>query len=255
MMKTYRRNPARARLGSLIAAGMVGGGLMLTASNGIAAETGRQVEAQVRTALAPVVPAVAPAPLPPAPPAPVAAPPAPNAPHPVVRVERHVKPNGRVVTVVETDRDAIVDGAAIEREVAQAVREAQIEARLEAAQEAREARREAMDASRQAIAEARAAAAEATAAARVHAMPVSVTGACAKAEGVSVRVDDSGHRNVTCYKWTEADRAKMRQQMLASLEQARRSVAASMDHDWGQRAREHALASIDRQIARLKAEK
>ena len=39
MMKTYRFSPSRARMGGLLAAGLVGGGLMLTASDGLPAET------------------------------------------------------------------------------------------------------------------------------------------------------------------------------------------------------------------------
>jgi hypothetical protein len=43
--------------------------------------------------------------------------------------------------------------------------------------------------------------------------------------------------------------------VIASLEHARQSVAASLNDEWARRAREQALASIDREIARLKAEK
>ena len=71
MMKVYRWNAARTRAGSVVAAALVGGGLLLTASNGFAAETTKQVENKVRTVLAPVVPAIAP---PDAPEAPAALP-------------------------------------------------------------------------------------------------------------------------------------------------------------------------------------
>ena len=88
MMKVYRWNAARTRAGSVVAAALVGGGLLLTASNGFAAETTKQVENKVRTVLAPVVPAIAPPDAPEAPAAPEAplAPDAPAAPDHPARV-------------------------------------------------------------------------------------------------------------------------------------------------------------------------
>lgn len=46
MMKMYRWDATRTRAGSLVAAALVGGGLLLTASNGFAAETTKKVEAR-----------------------------------------------------------------------------------------------------------------------------------------------------------------------------------------------------------------
>jgi hypothetical protein len=107
-----------------------------------------------------------------------------------------------------------------------------------------------MAAAREAAAEARAAARET---ARVH--PAVVTRNCPQGTPFMAKVSDDGHAKVYCGAFSPVDRAKMRQQMIASLEQARRSVAASLDDDWARRAREQALASLDREIARLKAEK
>jgi beta-lactamase regulating signal transducer with metallopeptidase domain len=49
MMASYRSDRRRGRAGALIAAGLVGSGLLLTASGGIAAETTKKVEEKVRT--------------------------------------------------------------------------------------------------------------------------------------------------------------------------------------------------------------
>jgi beta-lactamase regulating signal transducer with metallopeptidase domain/Skp family chaperone for outer membrane proteins len=179
MMKTYRADPKRARLGGLIASGLVGGGLLLTASGGIAAETSKEVEQQVRTALAPIVPALAPD-APPAPPAPLppAMPAAPEAvklallhPHPApVPPVAAVPPVPPVPPVPYIDASAIarhasaaavaaaqaageaVDHDEIAREVREALEEARRdaeEARREALQDAAEARREAEQARRE----------------------------------------------------------------------------------------------------------
>lgn len=236
MMKVYQWNPTRARVGSMIGASLVGAGLLLTASNGIAAETTKQVEEQVRTALAPVAP-VPPAPLPPAA--------APLPPAPAVKVERHVKQNGRVVTVVTREIDADDPGTEIDR----AVREAQ----REAAADARAARSEAMAASREAVAQARASAAQAVAQARAD-MPRMhvVTRTCVN--GHSTTIID-GRVIEQCGQVPGVDAAAIRAQVIASLEQTRSSIAASMDDDWVRHQREQALAGIDRQIARLKAAK
>jgi beta-lactamase regulating signal transducer with metallopeptidase domain len=263
MMRVYRWNERRARLGSLIAAGLVGGGLMMTASNGIAAETTKKVEQQVRTALAPVMPVVAPD-APPAPAAPAAAPRAPAAPHAAPVPEAPPAPPAAAAPVApvapaapvaglftvswsqDQDDDAFVDTAAIHREVQQSVREAQREA-MEAA---RDAQRDALDSAREAAAEARAAAREA---ARAH--PAVMTRSCHKTTTIAVHTDDGGNAVVRCGAMSPEERAKMRRQLIASLEQARSSVAASLNDDWARRAREQALASIDREIARLKSER
>jgi beta-lactamase regulating signal transducer with metallopeptidase domain len=248
MMKIYRRNASRARLGSMIAAGLVGGGLMLTASNGIAAETTKQVEQKVRTILpvaAPLPPTAPEAPLPPPTPRTPAAPVAPPAP-PVPPAPPTVAVPLVSVSWSSDDSDRFVDAAAINREIQESVREAQMEARAAA----REAQAEAMASAREAAAEARSAAREG---ARVH--PMVVTRNCPQGTPFMAKVSDNGNARVYCGAFSRIDGAKMRQQMIASLEQARRSVAASLDDDWARRAREQALAGLDREIARLKAEK
>jgi beta-lactamase regulating signal transducer with metallopeptidase domain len=268
MMRVYRWNERRARIGSMIAAGLVGGGLMLTASNGIAAETSKKVEAQVRTALAPVVPAVTPE-APPSPTVPVtakapAAPraaPAPEAPPASPSVAAPVAPVAPAAPVAglftvswtQDQDEGFVDAAAINREVQQSVREAQRDA-LEAA---RDAQRDAMDAARDAQRDAMEAAAEARASAREAARvyPAVMSRSCPKTTTIAVHSDDGGNAVVRCGAMSPAERAKMRKQLIASLEQARTSVAASMNDDWARRAREQALASIDREIARLRAQK
>ncbi|HYZ49090.1 MAG TPA: M56 family metallopeptidase, partial [Sphingomonas sp.] len=170
MMRVYRWSPMRTRMGSLIAAGLVGGGLILTASNGIAAETTKKVENQVRTALAPIVTEVvpeAPAAALPAPRAPVApralhvahvlaAPEAPDVPLAPVAPEAPVAPAALVSVAWTQDSGQYVDAGEIDREVNDAVRDA----RREADAAAREARAEAVVAARDAAAEARSQAAE-----------------------------------------------------------------------------------------------
>jgi len=256
MMRIYRWNAARARVGSTVAAALVGGGLLLTASNGIAAETTKRVEQKVRTILpvaaplppaapddVPVPPTAPRAPLAPsAPGAPVTppAPPAPPAPPSVAAPLVNVSWSS-------DDRDQFVDAAEINRDVQESVREAQAEARAAA----REAQSEAMAAAREAAAEAREAA-------RIRAAHyVAGAGNCTQGvRGEIEIVDEQGRRSAWhCGDGPKLDRAKMRKQMITSLEQARRSVAASLDDDWARRAREQALASIDREIARLKSEK
>ena len=274
MMRVYRWNERRARVGGLIAAGLVGGGLMLTASNGIAAETTKRVEQQVRTVLAPVVPAVAvaapaaPAPLPAAVPAPhapsdvavPAAPVAPEAPVPPVAPTAPVAAapiTAQMFSISWNSDDDQPDRDEMERDARDAAREARREAQRaawevqrEAQDAAREAQLEAAAAGREAAAEARAAAREA-----LRARPVIVSHGCTKATTIAVHSDDGGNAVVRCGAMSLADRAKMRRQLIASLEKARSSVAASLNDDWARRAREQALASIDREIARLKAER
>lgn len=254
MMKVYRWNASRARLGSMIATGLVGVGLMLTASNGIAAETTKRVEQKVRTILPvaaplpPAAPVARPAPLapetaaaptapeapiaPPAPPTPVAVPTAPAA--------------LMSVSWTSDDGDQVIDTAEMNRTIQESVREAQAEAReaaREAEADAREAARDAANDAREAVREA----------ARVR--PAVATRHCPAGAPFMAKVSDDGHAVVRCGAMSPVDKAKMRQQLIVSLEQARQSVAASLNDDWARRAREQALASIDREIARLKADK
>lgn len=291
MMKTYRANPKRARIGGLIASGLVGGGLLLTASGGIAAETSKEVEQQVRTALAPIVPALAPEPAPWAPLAPAApvasadtnekielamlhphpdpvtapvppvppSPPAPPAPAINIDVDGIVRHASAAAAAAARAAGESVDHEEIAREVREAVQEAR--------REAAEAQREAAETRRQAFAEAAEARREGElarlAAARARS-EASRARAAARTNirfdsrehcgsgGTRVHIDDNGSKTVTCLGWSEKDKADMRRTMLISLKNARVSIV-SMDHrHLPEHAREQALQSIDRQIERLR---
>jgi bla regulator protein blaR1 len=259
MMKSYRVDPRRARLGTLMASSLVGGGLLLTASGGIAAETSKEVEQQVRTALAPIVPALAPeAPLaPPAPLAPVAAPakvelamlhPHPEPPVPPVAAVPPVPPVPPVHVDIDQDeinrevREAMEEAR---RDVEEARRDAE-EARREALQEAAEARREAL----QGAAEARREAARARALARVQVAKLQCANGTHK---VNVEIDDGRKTHtVRCVGWSEKEQVEFRRTMLAGLQSARASIASMDRRHMPEHAREQALSSIDRQIERLR---
>lgn len=241
---------SRLRIGSGLAALAVGGGLLLTASGGIAAETTKTIEHQVRVAM--VQPPEAPLP-PEAPEAPAAvpAPPAPPAPPAHLRHARHVIVHGDKVVVDSGDN--WVDQAEIRREVAEAQREAlqaADEARREGLRAGEEARREALRAADEARREGLRAGAEARAeAARARAQAFA---ACRGNGDMTVSINGD-RRIVRCTGLSEADLANVRRQTIAALEQARAEVAR-MDPDAGRRARDEALANIDRKIAELKAQ-
>jgi hypothetical protein len=283
MMKNYRPDPRRARIGGLIASGLVGGGLLLTASGGIAAETSRQVEEQVRTALAPVVPALAPEapPAPPAPAAPVSPALSPDTPARVqlAMLHPHPDPVPPVAAVppappappappvppmprvhVDIDHDEIARD--VREAVAEARREA-AEARREALREAAEARREAHQDAAEARREAERARAEAT---RARAQAVRArtvikagvrinTSDYCGSSGARVHVADNGDKTVTCLGWSEKDKAEFRRTMIASLNSARASIAAMDPRHMPDHARDQALRSLDRQLERLRGEK
>ncbi|MBA2918442.1 peptidase M56 [Sphingomonas sp. MAH-20] len=253
MMKIYRWNASRARLGSMIATGLVGGGLLLTASNGIAAETTKRVEQQVRTILPvaaplpPVPPAAPPAPHAAVPPQAPAAPDAPPVPPalPALPAVPAVPASLVSISWSSDGQDQMLDADDI-REIQESAREAQREAWAAA----REAQADALADAREAAAEARASAREA-----VRAHPVTVTKNCPKGTPFMAKVSDDGHAQVLCGAFSPVDRAKLRKQIIASLEQTRASLAASLNDEWARRTRENALASIDREIVRLKSEK
>lgn len=273
MMKTYRSSRTRARAGSIVAAALVGGGLMLTASNGIAAETSKQVEEQVREVLAPVVPAIAPVP-PVAPPA-VAA--VPTAPSPVkLAMAGHPHPLPPPPSIVPVPpvppMPPMVDGEEISREVREAVEEARrdaleaqreaasarrdalleaAEARREAMREAEEGRREAERGRREAV---RAAAYARSSSDSVRAHVLAARQMCSRGtHNVSVELVHDGKKQVVqCQAWSPAQRAEMRKSMLAGLQSARASIASMDARHMPTYAREQALESIDRQIERLR---
>ena len=136
------------------------------------------------------------------------------------------------------------------------VRAAQAEARAEALAAAREARAEAMEAAREASAAAREQAAVARVAQReaMKARPIMLTKACA--QNVPVMVTERGDRQtiIRCTNFQPIDKAELRRTIISSLEIARQSMAVSMNDDTVRRAREEALAGIDREIARLRSE-
>lgn len=252
MMKVYRWNAARARAGSAVAALLVGGGLLLTASNGFAAETTKKVEDKVRTALAPVVPAIAPPDAPDAPPLPDTPPPPPAVPAhathiaygddvapvppipPVPPVAPAYAPRAVPAIPPVPRYHGYVDGDAISRQVNAEVRASQAEAMAAA----REARAAAMQAAREAM----------------RARPIVKTGACAENVPVMVREDGDRQVMVRCTNFQPIDQAELRRTIVASLIQARRTVAESLSEDLGRHARDEALAGLDREIARLKSE-
>lgn len=281
MMKTYRWSPARARAGSFIAATLVGGGLMLTASNGIAAETSKQVEEQVREALAPVVPAIAPlaVPAPPAPAAAVAPVAAPAAPAKVELALMHPHPAPlpplppqAAVPPIPPMPPVHINGEEISREIREAMEEARreaAEARQEALREAAEERREALREAQESLREgvrsreqaawareqgqrareqgqlARQQAQRARENARV------AVKACPANHKVSVQLD-SKRTSVRCFGWTDKEKAEVRRSMLSGLQSARASIASMDARHMPPHAREQALESIDRQIERLR---
>ncbi|QHL91312.1 hypothetical protein GVO57_11415 [Sphingomonas changnyeongensis] len=252
MMATYRPDARRARIGTLVVALAVGGGLALTASGGLAAETGSTVERRVQTALlappAPPAPPAAegttpvprapaprwtadtgvavaaapPAPQPPAvPEAPAAgaAPPAPPAPPvPPREVLSFLRQNGQTTVAIIGD-PAFMSGAAMPR----------IQIRMAGLGDCARPATEARDAQ----------------------------SGDAKAGDAKA---NSGEVRKRCFVLRSdlGDRvraAETRVAVLAALEQARTALAARDDEDWGRRARAEALQSIDQQIARLKAGK
>lgn len=285
MMKSYRSDAARTRAGSLVAAALVGGGLLLTASGGIAAETSKKVQAEVRDVLAPVVPSLVPAALPepiaplatpaavppvagdqlamaghphPGTPVPPVPPVAAVSPAPPVPATPPVPPAPSVHRVhVDVDHDDIgreVREAMAEarRDIAEAQREAReeaMEARREALREAAEARREAAEARREGE-QARASAARARAAAQVQVARLK----CAQGiHRVDVEIDDGQKtHNVRCSGWSKEDAAQMRRTMLAGLQSARASIASIDARYIPDHARSEALRSLDSQIARLR---
>lgn len=276
MMKIYRWDATRTRAGSLVAAALVGGGLLLTASNGLAAETTKKVEARVRTALAPVMPVIAPPEAPEAPPAPDAPlpPPAPAAQAPVTHLAylNGVAPVPPVPPVPPVARvHPVRPMPAMPRYSGYMSPETQDEIRLaqeEARRAARDAQDEAREAAREAQADAAEAAREAQAAMREHAAeiraaqrdamrarPVVVSRACSQNVPVMMKTSDNGQVMIKCTNFQPIDQAKLRAQIISALEQARASVAASLnEEDVGRRTREAALSGLDREIARLKAE-
>lgn len=263
MMASYRSDRQDGRLGMMIAAGLVGSGLLLTASGGIAAETTRTVEQKVRTALletpamasvaaalpvatVAVQPAVVPVPAtPPAAPAAPAAPPPPAAP--------------------EAPHDSFwFDQAAFHAELTSATREAQAEAR--AAMEEAMAEVRGLDLERIALAEIRSempqirkeiARAQAEAA-RERSRHLVMVRTCGKTNAAFSRSDDATHKTmiVRCGgEMSPAEKAEMRAHMIKSLESARESLAKSLDDQWARQARENALAAIDRKLEELRAHK
>ena len=236
MMKTYRFSPSRARMGGLLAAGLVGGGLMLTASNGIAAETSARVEREVRTALAPVVPVLAPTvPVPPVPavpprgakasrarvglvppsPEPAAAPPPPPPPALVAPTPpvppAPPPPPGQVASAYA---DVAVDGDAIRRQVQE-----------ELGRELPRIRGE--------IARARA---------QAH--------GCGRASASSG--DGDARAVLHCHGWSERDQRELRRTVIASLERAREGVRRIDRMHMPPEARRQALEAIDRQLDQLR---
>jgi bla regulator protein blaR1 len=260
MMASYRADRQHGRLGMMIAAGLVGGGLLLTASGGVAAETTKAVEEKVRTALldtpaavqvASVLPVATAAAQPPAAPQPPAPPAAPAAPQPAV------SPN-------PPHHDAWFDQAEFQAEFQADLSEAMAEAHASFAEAMAEMRH--MDLQRIAAAEIQAempnirleiARAQAEAARERGERHRVMVRSCGKTNAAVFRTDDKAVKTmvVKCGQISPAERAEMRQHMIKSLEQARESLSKSLDDQWARNARENALAAIDRKLEELRAQK
>lgn len=262
MMASYRPDRQHGRMGMMIAAGLVGGGLLLTASGGIAAETTKTVEQKVRTALlqTPAVASVAAAlPVATASVQPVAVPPAPAAPKAPAAPAAPEPP-------APPHHDAFwFDHSAFHAELTAATREAQAEAQAAVAEAMAEVR--GMDLQRVALAEmqsempqirAEIARAQAEAARERAHHHRALVRSCGKTNATFFRSDDATQKTmiVRCGgEMSAADKAEMRAHMIKSLESARESLAKSLDDQWARQARENALAAIDRKLEELRAQK
>lgn len=236
MMTSYRPQRERARLGVLVASMLVGGGLLLTASGGIAAETTRTVERKVRTAL--LVPPAPPAPI--APPA-AAAPVAPRAP-----AAPRTAPTPPTPPTPPSEAD-LPDPQAIHAEVMAETEKAMAEADADIA--AATAQLNAIDFKEIEIATREAG--KAVERTRI------MMRRCGKDKPVVVREmrGDASAMLVTCDGAGQIDRAAMRARIIGALEQARTGIARGLDDAWARTARENALAAIDRKLAELRAQK
>ncbi|WP_380871543.1 hypothetical protein ACFB49_25290 [Sphingomonas sp. DBB INV C78] len=154
MMATIKTGRVRRMAGSALAGALVGAGLVLTASGGIAAKTGLEIPR-----LAAVDPVTAPAPVPAVKPVPVVASVvAPDASSIAEPADAPVPPMAPVAPtpVVASDPETVAQNAELARERAAEARERAAEARAEArerAAEAREIEREARQAQREAMRE------------------------------------------------------------------------------------------------------
>lgn len=257
MMASYRADGGRTRAGALIATALVGGGLLLTASGGVAAETTKSVEKKVRYVLLRTAPAPRDAPTPPPapdasePPAAPAAPAAPTPPAPPA-------PGAAEVTAFRFEHDgghedvaAITKGALAEADAAVAAAMAEVKDG--------EAHRAAMAELRARMPEIRAEIARARAeAARAGAHGQVAMRDCGRKQAMVFRDDHPGQHLtvVRCGdRISAADRAEMRENMIESLEEARSNLARNLDDEWARKARESALAAIDRKLEELRAQK
>jgi beta-lactamase regulating signal transducer with metallopeptidase domain len=257
-MASYRADGRRTRIGALIATALVGSGLLLTASGGIAAETTKSVEKKVRFVLlrspAPARPAAAAAPA-----APPAAPAAPDAPSATKAPAPPPAPAAPEVTAFRFEHDdAGMHPDAISAEAMAEARHAAAEAlaevnRIDLHRLALTELRSEMPNIRAEIAHARAEAAKAHGERRHFAMR-----SCAKGKAMVMSSDAAGHRMtlVRCgHESSAADQAEMRAQMIESLEEARSNLVRNLDDDWARKARESAVAAIDRKLEELRTHK
>lgn len=273
-LRMMRDAPERTLIGRALAVTLVGGGLALSASGGIAAETTREMENTVRSAVvektamlqAAVTPALPEPPLPPEAPAAPEAPVAPDAPVPPVPPVAPAPPVPPVPPSEMTEwqreaeaarREALADAAETRREAlaeaAEAHREALAEAedaQREAAEARREALREAEEARREAMAQARTVQAEA----RRHMSAIRVShGKCeGKREVVESTVDagDGARKHIIRVCVPRVDPDAMRAIQVQALTSARASVASTTG--LSTQERKHALASIDAQLVILR---
>jgi hypothetical protein len=257
MMASYRADGRRTRIGALIATALVGTGLLLTASGGIAAETTKSVETKMRTVLGRTTPTarVTDAPAPIAAPAAPDAPWAPAAPQPPAPPQ----PGKAHATAFRFDHAGMHESlSAIGAEAAAEARAAVAAAMAET--HAGDAHRIAWTEVHARMPEIRAevARARAEAARAGHEGHQIVMNNCGKRNAVVMRSDAPGQRTlvVRCGDQLSAeDRAEMRAEMIQSLEEARSNLAENLSDDWARKARETALAAIDQKLEELRAQK
>lgn len=253
-LRMMRDGRAPGLLGRALAVMLVGGGLAVTASGGIAAETTREMETTMRStvvektamlhaAVAPMAapmtqPAPAPAeyPVPAIAPAPVAAP----APAPVAWSELDEEAQR---DAAELRHEALRDAEDARREGLEADRQA----RAEALREAEQARREGLAAAREARAEAH----------REIVMANKRDVKCNSKERMMetrFQTHDGGERRTATMRVCvpKIDQAEIQQIRIEALAEARSVIATSDEMTADQRR--HAIGSIDVQMARLKGE-
>ncbi|WP_414899630.1 M56 family metallopeptidase [Sphingomonas flavalba] len=250
MMGHDKPGRGTVRCGTALALLLTGGGLLLTASGGIAADAGSAVREDVKRTVAQTADW-----------APVAMPrdesdgivevPTPSALSSAPSVSYVVPAPPAPPESPAVPREDLADMAGVERAVGVAMRDVDRDVQVALA----DARRAAADARRDALTARREAA---DAARQAHARIRVVMRDCggrrhAPTASISYDRDGSALRTVSVCENGGVDGAEIRQTVISALEGARQSVAAMDLPAAGEAGRAQALASIDRKIADLRA--